>query len=107
MNAHTHPEEARALRSSRQRVAELLATYPDISRREKAEIVSFMRTGRHLDIGLLTSNVSLRPKLDAFMADHKHHFRIGLGEGAAVTAVVSAVLVVLALLWEVLTPVAA
>jgi hypothetical protein len=92
----THPEEVRALRLDRERVSDLLARYPSVSDGESHEILSFLRNGRHLDIGLLTSNRRLRPKLDAFMADHKAHFRIGIGEG---TAVIGGILLILALLW--------
>jgi hypothetical protein len=97
--------EARALRSSRQQTAELLGRYPDISEAERAEIVSFMRTGRHIDIGLLTSNDALRPKIDAFMADHKKDMRLGSSEIVTVVAAVVAFLALCWLVWEAIAPV--
>jgi hypothetical protein len=106
MNAYTQSAmEARALRSSRQQTAELLDRYPDISEAERAEIVSFMRTGRHIDIGLLTSNDALRPKIDAFMADHKKEMRLGSSEIVTVVAAVVAFLALCWLVWEAIAPV--
>jgi hypothetical protein len=100
----THPEEVRALRSSRERVAALLARYPKISSRDRREILDFLKTGRHLEIGLLTANAALRPRLDSFMADHNHHFRVTLAESARVLAAISAFLLVCWLLWELIGP---
>jgi hypothetical protein len=59
-------EEVRGLRANRERIAGLLRDYPAISDNDVREILTFLRTGRHLDIGMLTSNESLRPKLDVF-----------------------------------------
>jgi len=98
----TH-EEVRAWRSNREHVAGLLARYPQVSGEEQRDILSFLRTGRHLDVGLLTSNERLRPQLDAFMADHQRHFRIKWGEGAAVVGGIVALLLMLWLVWEALS----
>lgn len=86
--------------TSRARVAGLLARYPHVSRTEKREILGFMRTGRHFDIALLTSDEKLRPSLDAFMKDHEKHFRVGFMEAAAVVALIAAFLLTCWLLWE-------
>lgn len=96
MNIHHKREEVRALRSTRERVAQLLSRYPRIARHEIDEILTFLRTGRHLEIGLLTSNEGIRPQLDAFMQDHKNEFQLGWAEA---TVVVSAILAFLAILW--------
>ena len=85
---------------ARERVAELLGRYPSVSDDERHEILNFMRTGRHLDVGLLTSNDRLRPKLDAFMKAHKAHFRVKWSEGAAVVAAIAALIVIFWLIWE-------
>lgn len=100
MNYPAMHEEVRALRADRERVADLLARYPNLSGEESKEILTFLRTGRHLDIGLLTSNDALRPNLDAFMEDHKGHFRIKWGEGALLLVSIAALLVILWLVWE-------
>ena len=100
----SHVEEVRAVRSSRERVGELLGRYPHVSDKDRREILAFMRHGRHLDIGLLTSNEKLRPKLDSFMRDHKRHFRIDIVDVVRVFAVITAALMVCWLLWELVRP---
>lgn len=74
----SHVKDVRTEQSSRDRIASLLGRYPNVSDNGRAEILKFMKEGRHLDIGLLTANDNLRPGFDAFMADHRRHFRIGL-----------------------------
>jgi hypothetical protein len=37
----------------RERASELLPRYPRVSQEKPGEILRFIRTGRHLDIGLL------------------------------------------------------
>jgi hypothetical protein len=96
----THVEEIRAIRSNRERVSELLSRYPRVRKDEVREILAFLRTGRHLDVGLLTSNERLRPNLDAFMEDHKEHFRVNWREGALVIGGLLALLIILWLIWE-------
>ena len=63
-----------------------------------------MKNGRHLEIGLLTSNESLRPRLDAFMEDHKKHFGVSFGEVAAIVAMIAAFLLAAWLFWELIGP---
>ena len=100
MNAHAKRRKVRALRATRERVASLLARYPRATDDDVAEIVEFLRTGRHLDIGLLTADDELRPKLDAFMEEHKQHLRLKIGEVAAVVALIAAFLFTCWLLWS-------
>ena len=95
----TH-EEVRAWRSNREHVAGLLARYPHVSGEDRRDILDFLRTGRHLDVGLLTSSERLRPQLDAFMSDHQQHFRVKLGEGAAVIGGIVGLLLMFWLVWE-------
>jgi hypothetical protein len=90
---------------SRERVAELLVRYPEVSPKDRREIVAFMRRGRHLDIGLLTSNPRLRPQLDRFMKDHERDFRIGVVDVVRLAAVLAASVVALWLMWELIRPV--
>ena len=87
-------------RTSSERVAQLVSRYPGVSDQEANEILTFLRTGRHLDVGLLTADESIRPNLDAFMRDHKAAFRIKWWEGAAVTGGIGCALVLFWLIWE-------
>jgi hypothetical protein len=100
----SHVEEIRTLRSSRERVANLLNRYPDVTEKDRKEILTFIKEGRHVDIGLLTADDKLRPRLDAFMADHKRHFSLGTGEIVRALAVIAAILMVCWLLWELVRP---
>lgn len=58
-----------------------------------------MRTGRHLDIRLLTSDDAIRPNLDAFIADHKTAFRAKWWESAAVAGGILVLLITAWLIW--------
>jgi len=87
-------------RSSSERVADLVSRYPGVTDDEAQEIVRFMRTGRHLEVGLLTANDNIRPKLDAFMHDHKAEFRVKWWEGAVVTGGIAGALIAFWLIWE-------
>lgn len=99
MNYLTTHEEVRGVRAERERVAASLARYPNVSRHETSEILHFLRTGRHLDVGLLTSSEQLRPNLDAFMRDHQRHFGVSWREGVLVVGAILALLLLLALAW--------
>lgn len=98
-----HVGTTRASRSDRERISELVSRYPRITDHQAMEIIAFIRTGRHLDIGLLTSSDEIRPKLDAFMEDHKADFRVKWWEGAAVIGGIAAFLVICWLVWEALS----
>ena len=104
MNAHASRVEAGPWPITRERVAALLGRYPDVSKDENRAILEFMKNGRHLEIGLLTSDEKLRPNLDAFMEDHKRHFRVSFGEAAAIVAMIAAFLLAAWLFWELIGP---
>jgi hypothetical protein len=96
----SHIHQTRSAILSRERAAELLDRYPHVSPENRREILDFLKKGRHLDIGLLTSSDRLRPNLDAFMADHKAHFRLKWAEGAAATGAIAALLAIVWLVRE-------
>ena len=100
MNAPPGHVQVRALHATRQRVAQLLSHYPELTDEDVAEIVEFLRTGRHLDIGLLTADDELRPKLDAFMHEHKQQLQPKVGEIAAVVTLITAFLIVCGFVWS-------
>jgi|SRR6185295_1606882 hypothetical protein len=104
MNAHTGRVDIGPWLTPREQVAELLARYPNVSKNENRKILEFMKNGRHLEIGLLTSDEKLKRNLDAFMNDHRRHFRVGFGEAAAVVAMIAAFLLAAWLFWEVIGP---
>jgi hypothetical protein len=100
VNYQRHIEGVRAIRSDRERIAGLLDAYPDIGRRETDEILSYLKTARHLDVGLLSSDTRISGKLDQFMAEHKSHFQIGIGETVGVISAIVAILAIGWLIWE-------
>jgi hypothetical protein len=104
MNAYATRLKTSHWETSHERVAELLAHYPKVSKNDNLEILEFMKNGRHLEIGLLTSDEKLRPNLDAFMEDHKKHFRVSFAEATAVVAMIAAFLLAAWLFWELIGP---
>ena len=60
-----------------ERVEGLLALYPDIAPADTEEIVRFLKTGPHLEIGLLTARDGIGSRLQAFRRDHHRRFRLG------------------------------
>jgi hypothetical protein len=92
----------RTVSPQRERVSALLARYPDLSDDETAEVLQFLRKGRHLEVGLLTSNLSLRPNLDAFMDRHRAHFRVTWKEVAALITAIAGLPILLWVIVEAL-----
>jgi len=95
-------EEVRAVRASRARAAELLGNYPQLSDADRREVLTFLQTARHLDIGLLSANDNIRPKLDAFMDDHRTELGVTPREAFTAVALIVGFLFACWLLWTVL-----
>jgi len=100
MNARTTPMEVRALRRTREQIAAILSRYPNVSPEESGAIVEFLRKGRHIDVGMLTADETLKPNIDAFMNDHKAEFGVKVWEAAALIGGIAAFLVIAWLVWE-------
>lgn len=83
-----------------ERVAELVSRYPGVTDDEAKEILNFMRTGRHLEVGRLTSDENIRPQLDAFMEDHKTHLGVKWWEATALVGGIAAALFAFWFIWE-------
>lgn len=86
--------------TSSERVAELVSRYPGVTDAEAKEILNFMRRGRHLEVGRLTADESIRPNLDAFMEDHKAHLGVKWWEATAVVGGIAAALLAFWFIWE-------
>lgn len=106
MNAPNRLVDSSAFQLTREQTADLLYRYPHVSEAEAKSILTFLRKGRHLDVGMLTGDERLKPYLDRFTADHAKHFRVGFGEASAVVAALAAALVVCWLIWEAVKPAA-
>ena len=92
------------VRCSPARVAKLLARYPEVSDRERREILAFIRNGTTPRIGVVSASDELRPQLDAFIKDHKVHLQISLAHIVRLMAVLMAAMMVCWLLWELVHP---
>jgi hypothetical protein len=101
---NVHPHEVASL--TRDQAADLLCRYPRVSEHETKLILGFLRKGRHLDVGMITADETLRPQLDSFMADHGKELRVGFWEGSAVIAAMAGFLVLCWLVWEAVKPAA-
>jgi hypothetical protein len=104
MNAPIHPEQADAAMPTREQVTDLLCRYPKVSDAEARLIVRFLRTGRHLDVGMLTGDEALKPQLERFMDEHGKHLRVGASETAAVVATIAGLLLACWIIWETIKP---
>jgi hypothetical protein len=91
---------------TREQAADLLARYPHVSDAEAKLILTFLRKGRHLDLGILTADQTLKPQLDSFTADHAKELRVGIGEASAVAAAILGLLGLCWLVWEAVKPAA-
>ena len=100
MNYQASSEDTRAIRSDRERIAELLRDYPNITTPQAQEILAYLKTARHLDLGLLSSDRRVGANLDSFMEAHRSHFQLKVGEGVAVVAVLVGLLAIAWLVWE-------
>lgn len=101
MNARTSHEEIKAMRTTRDRAASLLTRYPGLSKDESKEVLRFLKTARHLDVGLLSSDDSIRPRLDAFMDDHKKHLSVTAAEAGWAIGLILSFLALCWVVWEV------
>ena len=99
MNHHALQELALPPHPGPERVAALLERYPEVSRDEAREILTFLQTGRYLDVGALTGSRRLHQNLDAFLKDHWIHFHVRPGQGEAVVVGVVISLFVLWVIW--------
>ncbi len=91
-----------ARRLDLERASELLARYPHVSWKEAREILTILRDGRYLDVGLITSNALLKPKLDAFVADHWDMFQARSGRAEAIAGLIVLLLFVVWAIWAAL-----
>lgn len=103
MDNHVLLEAGRPQRPNPERVSALLSRYPEVSRDEAREILTFLRTGRYLDVGELTGNRRLDQNLDAFLRDNWIHFHGRPGQGEAVVGVTVLLLFVLWAIWAALS----
>ena len=91
---------------TREQASDLIARYPHVTDAEAKLILTFLRKGRHLDLGILSADERLKPQLDSFTADHARHLRVGIGEASALVAAIAGFLALCWLVWEAVKPAA-
>jgi hypothetical protein len=73
----------------RTRIAGLLDHHPNLRPEETAEILTFLKTGSMIDIGMLRGDPNYRAKIEAVKAANHQSFRLGIGRsiliGLAIT----------------------
>ena len=79
----------------REQVATLLARYPSVTPEESRQILSFIRTGRSMDVGMLLRDDRLQNRLDAFVRQHRRQFRQRWSDVVAVIALTAALIATL------------
>jgi hypothetical protein len=89
---------------TREQASDLIARYPHVTDAETKLILTFLRKGRHLDLGILSADESLKPQLESFTADHAKHLRVGIGEASALVAAIAGFLALCWLVWEAVKP---
>lgn len=101
MNNHASLETGYPWPPDPNRVAALLARYPEVSCDEASEILIFLQAGRYIDVGGLTNDRQLGRKLDQFVKDHWVHFHDRPGKGEFVVVGFVILLFVLWVIWAV------
>jgi hypothetical protein len=92
----------RAPFSGQERMADLLGRYPRVSAEEVREMLTFMCSGPHVDVILLSNDDRLGPKLDAFIRGHRAQLRASWSEAAAVIAGILTLMIALWMIMEAL-----
>lgn len=82
------------------RIEALLRRYPELTDDEIQELLLFVRKGPALELGLLSGNDELKPRLDRVRADHHGAFAIGMKEIAVIAALVAVIVLAIVLLWD-------
>ena len=90
-------ETGAAARSPAERAEDIFRRYPDISAEEVQEALTFLKEGRHLDIGLVAGNPDISEQLAAFRHEYRQALRLGVGEAMIFALLISGLLGVL--LW--------
>ena len=84
----------------RKQINELLQAYPAISEAERRSIVTFLREGPILEVGLLSAIDGAGPRLAAFRRDHARELGLRPIDWLRLALLVVAFLALCALLWD-------
>ncbi|MBL8652156.1 MAG: hypothetical protein JNL35_17340 [Sphingopyxis sp.] len=79
--------ETKGLSAPAARAADIFRRYPAVSPDEEREALTFLKTGRHLDIGLVTGNPDLAANIAVFRDAHAGALTPGFGANLAFTLI--------------------
>jgi hypothetical protein len=99
-NIEFRPRTEPVHRSADERIFHLLALYPNISRAEEREILTFLKNARYLDIALLKADRTVKRQLDLFIGAHTRTLSFSAAEVIAIACMVIAFLATCWLLWQ-------
>lgn len=100
MNITTSGEQKLADKNRRAHVERILRDYPDISDSEAAEVLLFLKSSTPIEVGLVTANDALGPKVQQFRDDHASEFSLGWKEYLMVAAILIALVAMCFFLWD-------
>jgi len=83
-----------------ERIVDLLMLYPNISRADEREILTFLKNARYLDLALLKADRTVQRQLDLFIRAHTRSLRSSAPEVVAVACMVIAFLAACWLIWK-------
>lgn len=83
--------------SRRAHIEELLRVYPHTSEAETAEILAFLRYGKHMDVGLVSASEEFEQKVALIRRENQALFRVSPVEGAAFALLI--ILPLAAIIW--------
>ncbi|TFI58592.1 hypothetical protein E2493_09210 [Sphingomonas parva] len=100
MDMSNHPSHTRAIGTRGRRVESLLRRYPNVSADEATEIARFLKSGRSLEVGLVTANEELEAQLALFREDHGSDVALSTKDWLIILALLGIVAVTCLLLWD-------
>lgn len=81
----------------RAHIEELLRLYPHTSEDETAEIIAFLKHGKHLDVGLVSASDEFEQKVALIRRENQALFRVSPVEGTAFALLI--ILPLVAIVW--------
>ena len=83
-----------------ERIVGLLMLYPNISRADQREVLTFLKNARYLDLALLKADRTVGRQLDLFVRAHTRNLRFAAPEVVAIACMVIAFLAACWLVWQ-------
>ena len=82
----TDDKDGSAVQAQAARAEDIFRRYPAITKEEAQEALTFLKRGRHLDVGRVTGMAELQTSIEAFRHEHRRALRMSMGEYAMFAA---------------------